>query len=287
MTAIGMETLPVLTANHSPADAERRRRPNTVGADLMISLRFERQPTPAANGVACFTASEAPMVWYPPSAAISPIHPARSSGAHRFTRLSHGRTWDLLRLTRMPTVQADIGNITIPHDQARLVTRECSDATAEGIPAAVKRFTLLGKNTAPPETLSLSLKLLAHEQSVDHGSPGGLKPPSSSAGALHPHRPPPPAVAPASSAERPPPSPASRVPGACIVSGSAHLHRPPPPGRRGACIVSGAKPQLRRFEEPLQRRLPLPPSSRDPLSSPTSTGARAWVRCDDGESDIT
>ena len=30
---------------------------------------------------------------------------------------THGRTWDLLRLTRMPTIQVDVGYITNPRDR--------------------------------------------------------------------------------------------------------------------------------------------------------------------------
>ncbi len=54
MTAIGMETFLSRPANRSPLDAERAATANTVGADLMISLRCETQPSPSANGVASF-----------------------------------------------------------------------------------------------------------------------------------------------------------------------------------------------------------------------------------------
>jgi N-acetylmuramoyl-L-alanine amidase len=50
------------------------------------------------------------------------------------------------------------------------VTRECRDAIAEGILAAVKRLYLLGKNDRPTGTFTFA-ELLAHEQSVEHGRP--------------------------------------------------------------------------------------------------------------------
>jgi N-acetylmuramoyl-L-alanine amidase len=83
---------------------------------------------------------------------------------------THGRTWDLLRLTRMPTVQIDVGYITSPRDLSMLMTRECRDAIAEAVLAAVKRLYLLGKNDRPTGTLTFA-ELLAHEQSVDQGRP--------------------------------------------------------------------------------------------------------------------
>jgi N-acetylmuramoyl-L-alanine amidase len=171
MTAVGMETFLSRPVNHSPADAERAATANTVGADLMISFRFERQVSPPANGVACFYFGS-------PHGSVSTIGRNLADFVQRElvarTGLrdcrTHGRTWDLLRLTRMPTVQVDVGYITNNHDSAMLATREARDAIAEGILAAVKRLYLLGKNDRPTGTFTFA-ELLAHEQSVDHGRP--------------------------------------------------------------------------------------------------------------------
>ncbi len=170
MTAIGMETFLSRPANRSPADTERAATANTVGADLMISLRFERQPGPGANGVASFYFGSA-------HGSVSTIGRGLADFIQREVVAraglrdcrTHGRTWDLLRLTRMPTVQVDVGYITSPHDSAMLATRECRDAIAEGILAAVKRLYLLGKNDRPTGTLTFA-ELLAHEQS-EHDRP--------------------------------------------------------------------------------------------------------------------
>ena len=54
MTAIGMETFLSRPVNRAPSDAERAATANTVGADLMLSLRCAAQASPAANGVASF-----------------------------------------------------------------------------------------------------------------------------------------------------------------------------------------------------------------------------------------
>ncbi len=171
MTAIGMETFLSRPVNYSPSDAERAATANTVGADLMISLRFEQQPSPAASGVASFYFGSA-------HGSVSTIGRNLADFLQREvvarTGLRdcrpHGRTWDLLRLTRMPTVQVDVGYITNPNDRSMLATRECRDAVAEGILAAVKRLYLLGKNDRPTGTFTFA-ELLAHEQSVDQGRP--------------------------------------------------------------------------------------------------------------------
>ena len=79
---------------------------------------------------------------------------------------THGRTWDLLRLTRMPTVQVDVGYITNPHDRTMLMSVQTRDAIAEGILAAVKRLYLLGKNDRPTGTFTFA-ELLAHELAAE------------------------------------------------------------------------------------------------------------------------
>ena len=169
MAAIGMETFLSRPFNHSPSDAERAATANTVGADLMISLRFDRQKTPSAGGVASFYFGSA-------HGSVSTIGRNLADFIQREVVArsglpdcrTHGRTWDLLRLTRMPTVQVDVGYITNPRDQAMVVTREGRDAIAEGILAAVKRLYLLGKNDRPTGTFTFA-ELLAHEQSVEQG----------------------------------------------------------------------------------------------------------------------
>lgn len=171
MTAIGMETFLSRPINRSPSDAERAATANTVGADLMLSLRFERHPTPAANGVASFyfgsSHGSVSTIGRNLADFVQREVPARTG---LLDCRAHGRTWDLLRLTRMPSVQVDVGYITSPRDAHLLASRECRDAIAEGILAAVKRLYLLGKNDRPTGTFTFA-ELLAHEQSVEHPRP--------------------------------------------------------------------------------------------------------------------
>lgn len=167
MTAIGMETFLSRPTNHSPSDAERAATANAVGADLMICLRCATQASPSANGVASFHFGNS-------HGSVSTIGRMLADFIQREvvarTGLrdcrTHGRTWDLLRLTRMPTVQVDIGYITNPRDRAMLVTSPTRDAIAEGILAAVKRLYLLGKNDRPTGTFTFA-ELLAHELAVE------------------------------------------------------------------------------------------------------------------------
>src|SRR4029078_7697249 len=122
MTAIGMETYLSRPVNRAPSDAERAATANTVGADLMISLRCAAQASPAANGVASFHFGNS-------HGSVSTIGRMLADVIQREvvarTGLrdcrTHGRTWDLLRLTRMPSIQVDVGYITHPRHLGTLV----------------------------------------------------------------------------------------------------------------------------------------------------------------------
>src|SRR6202008_2352775 len=143
---------------------------NAVGADLMISLRCATQPSPLPNGVASFFFGNSP-------GSVSTIGRNLADFIQREvvarTGLqdcrTHGRTWDLVRLTLMPTVQVDVGYITNPRDRAMLVTTATRDSIAEGILAAAQRLYLLGKKDRPTGTFTFA-ELLAHELSMERAS---------------------------------------------------------------------------------------------------------------------
>ena len=49
----------------------------------------------------------------------------------------HPRTWDLLRLTRMPAVRVEVGYLSNPDDARHLASSAFHDAIADGIAAAI------------------------------------------------------------------------------------------------------------------------------------------------------
>ncbi len=53
---------------------------------------------------------------------------------------THAKTWDLLRLTRMPTVRVDLGYLTSPVDRERLINPMFREQIVEAILAAVQRM---------------------------------------------------------------------------------------------------------------------------------------------------
>ena len=53
---------------------------------------------------------------------------------------THAKTWEILRLTRMPAVRVEVGYLTSPVDRARLVDPRFRDRVVEAIMAAVQRM---------------------------------------------------------------------------------------------------------------------------------------------------
>jgi N-acetylmuramoyl-L-alanine amidase len=53
---------------------------------------------------------------------------------------THAKTWELLKLTRMPAVRVDLGYLTSPLDRDRLVNPLFREQIVEAILAAVQRM---------------------------------------------------------------------------------------------------------------------------------------------------
>ena len=170
MAATGMETFLSRSHSSNPTDVERAETSNAFDADLMISLRCAANDSPAANGVASFhfgnSHGSTSMIGQVLSGFIQREVVARTPLQDCRT---HGRTWDLLRLTKMPTIQVDIGYLTNDDDRAVLTNPRFRDVIAEAILIAVKRLYLLGQDDQPTGTYTFA-ELLAEElASADRG----------------------------------------------------------------------------------------------------------------------
>ncbi|MFM1730111.1 N-acetylmuramoyl-L-alanine amidase [Prescottella soli] len=163
MAATGMETFLSRPHHANPSEAERAETSNGFDADLMISLRCDSHASPAASGVASFhfgnSHGSTSMIGQILTGFIQREIVARTPLRDCRT---HGRTWDLLRLTKMPTVQVDIGYLTSDSDVAVLTDPRLRDTIAEAILIAVKRLYLLGQDDAPTGTFTFA-ELLAEE----------------------------------------------------------------------------------------------------------------------------
>ncbi|MFF5084797.1 N-acetylmuramoyl-L-alanine amidase [Actinoplanes sp. NPDC000266] len=121
--------------------ADRAALANSLGADLLISLHLDGHDNEAADGVAAYH--------YGTGSGLS------STVGERLANLVqreivvrtgmrdchiHAKTWELLRLTRMPAVRVDLGYLTSPADRDRLVNPLFREQIVEAILAAVQRM---------------------------------------------------------------------------------------------------------------------------------------------------
>ncbi|BDC75008.1 N-acetylmuramoyl-L-alanine amidase [Prescottella equi] len=165
MAATGMETFLSRPQHANPSEAERAETSNGFDADLMIALRCDSHSSPAASGVASYhfgnSHGSTSMIGQILTGFIQREIVARTPLRDCRT---HGRTWELLRLTKMPTVQVDIGYLTNESDVRVLTDSRSRDTIAEAILIAVKRLYLLGQDDAPTGTFTFA-ELLAEELS--------------------------------------------------------------------------------------------------------------------------
>ncbi|MFZ8909279.1 MAG: N-acetylmuramoyl-L-alanine amidase [Candidatus Nanopelagicales bacterium] len=123
-------------------EAERASHANAANADLLLSLHVERVELPGANGFSTFYFG-APLGG-PHSAGARVVAEHIQEQVCTRTDLtdcrSHPRTWDLLRLTTMPTVWVEMGYLSHPGDAARLSDPRFRDTLSEAIAIAVTTF---------------------------------------------------------------------------------------------------------------------------------------------------
>jgi N-acetylmuramoyl-L-alanine amidase len=171
MSATGMEAMLSRRQDTCPPDAERAAFANGAGADLVLALHTDANHSMHAQGLATFHFGNG-------SGATSTVGEALAGLVQRelITRTgmqdcrSQGRTWELLRLTRMPTVRVEIGYLTHVGDRKKLLDPAFRDIVAEGILVGVKRLYLLGQDDQPTGTFTFSDVLARElERSETHG----------------------------------------------------------------------------------------------------------------------
>jgi N-acetylmuramoyl-L-alanine amidase len=130
---------------------------NATSADLLISLHLDEHSNPLAQGVATFYYGNDRLDGY--SAAGEKFAGLVQREIVARTGLvncqTHGKTWDILRRTRMPAVRVDIGYITNADDVGRLGSAGFRDCLAEAVVVAVQRLYLPPDDDAPTGAMQL------------------------------------------------------------------------------------------------------------------------------------
>ncbi|GGG81914.1 N-acetylmuramoyl-L-alanine amidase [Corynebacterium pelargi] len=153
MIAAGMETIISRPRQDDPSQTSRAEIANAFDADLMICLQADRYQNEKASGCASFyfgsEMGSNSLIGELLSGFIQREIVARTS---LINCGNHARTWDLLRVTQMPTVEVVVGYLTNPEDVKILTDPAARDAIAEAIVVAVKRLYLQEQDDQPTGT---------------------------------------------------------------------------------------------------------------------------------------
>jgi N-acetylmuramoyl-L-alanine amidase len=68
---------------------------------------------------------------------------------------THAKSWDLLRLTKSPTVRIDIGYLSNPSDRERISDPSFREIVAEALVVAIQRLYLDAESDAKTGTLRI------------------------------------------------------------------------------------------------------------------------------------
>ena len=157
MAATGMETLLSRGPDTSPTEAERAAFANAAAADLVLSLHTDGHPTALAHGLATFHFGTSNGTSSTLGEALAQfIQRQLTARTGMLNCGTHPKTWELLRMTRMPAVRVELGYLTNPEDRRKLLDPAFRDVVAEGVLVAVKRLYLLGENDQPTGTFTFA-----------------------------------------------------------------------------------------------------------------------------------
>ncbi|HEY0126328.1 MAG TPA: N-acetylmuramoyl-L-alanine amidase [Blastococcus sp.] len=144
----------------NPSPAERTAFANDARADLFVALHIDAHSSEHARGVASYyygTGSGASSTVGEEFANLARREVVARTGLLDLG--SHAKTWDLLRMTRMPAVRLDCGYLSHPVDRLLLLDARVRSAIASAVLAAVQRLYLPAEADPPTGTFVLPEKL--------------------------------------------------------------------------------------------------------------------------------
>lgn len=161
-----------LTRGPSPTaaltDLSRADLANELGGDLLISLHLDGHANAEADGIATYhygTGSGVTSTMGERLAGLVQREIVARTGL-RDCR-THAKTWELLRLTRMPAVRVDVGYLTSPVDRERLVDPRFRDQVVDAIVAAVQRMYFPQEQDVPTGSIDVSELRAAMAEATD------------------------------------------------------------------------------------------------------------------------
>jgi N-acetylmuramoyl-L-alanine amidase len=147
LAALGTQVLLTRPAQRDPAsphgdDLSRAQFANDIGADLVLSLHVDRVASSRPNGLVTFYFGDPRGGAHSASGRLlaERVQAELNARTDLLDCQTHPRTWDLLRMTRMPAVRVELGYLSNEGDARRLKSAAFQDVVAEGLAAAVTGF---------------------------------------------------------------------------------------------------------------------------------------------------
>src|SRR5918994_6222784 len=160
LTAAGATVYLTRGRHQNPSAAERTAFANDARADLFVALHIDAHSSEHARGVASYyygTGSGASSTVGEEFADLARREVVARTGMLDLG--SHAKTWDLLRMTRMPAVRLDCGYLSHPVDRLLLLDARVRSAIASAVLAAVQRLYLPDEADHPTGTFVLPDKV--------------------------------------------------------------------------------------------------------------------------------
>ena len=145
--------------DQDPSPAERTAFANDAHADLFLSLHTDAHSSEHARGVSSYyygTGSRASSTVGEQFANLVRREVVARTGLLDLG--SHPKTWDLLRMSRMPAVRIDVGYLSHPVDRLLLLDARLRSTVASAVLAAVQRLFLPAEADPPTGTFILPAK---------------------------------------------------------------------------------------------------------------------------------
>lgn len=157
LSALGVTVFMTRGKDNNPSEIDRINFANKVNCDLLISLHLDNSSSTNAHGIASYYYGNA-------------THEIHSVVGERFALLAqreicartdllncrtHGKSWEILRLTKAPSVRIDLGYLSNEGDAQRLARSSFRQSLAEALVVAVQRLYLAAEEDALTGTLRI------------------------------------------------------------------------------------------------------------------------------------
>jgi N-acetylmuramoyl-L-alanine amidase len=143
LSALGASVALTRPLIHStnPTDNERAQLCNDINADFVISLHCDVATSVEASGIAIFHFGSELGGWsHSGQRAAQRVHAAVLAHTDAADCKVHARTWEILRLTRMPAIRVEVGYLSNQVEAERLTHARYQDELAQGISEGIQTF---------------------------------------------------------------------------------------------------------------------------------------------------